>query len=406
MEDSERRPDVAALTALEVDDWSALLAVALPVVRGLPEPLVDPMVRRVAALPPGRLVSGRSRRDLARVLVREEVWELVLVALPDAAPRPWEDLPTGGGEDRGAGAGDEPSAADVGRLEQQLGHLREREERLAGRVAALRDDVDRLRRERDGAVVRADTAAAAEQAAREELAAARQAVEEAREAAAVVEDRVRREAARTRRRDDAEVAGLREDLRAVRRERDDLRQERDQLQRELAGQRRRVEQASGAGQPSSDVEAAGGRRGRPSRLPEGMTPGTRRAAEWLVAGGCELLVDGYNVTRSHRPDLALAEQRRWLEEAVSALARRRQVSPTIIWDSAHGHATTRRARGGATVRFTDEGVTADDELVLHVQLAVDPERPVVAVTDDAELRTRLAKHGVDLLDSTSFTWLL
>ena len=59
-----------------------------------------------------------------------------------------------------------------------------------------------------------------------------------------------------------------------------------------------------------------------------------------------------------------------------------------------------------TVRFTDQGVTADDELVLHVELAVEPDRPVVAVTDDGDLRTRLARHGVDLLDSTSFTWLL
>jgi hypothetical protein len=30
----------------------------------------------------------------------------------------------------------------------------------------------------------------------------------------------------------------------------------------------------------------------------------------------------------------------------------------------------------------------------------------VVVTDDVELRSRLAEHGVDLLDSTSFTWLL
>ena len=71
------RPTAAALAGLAVDDWSALLAVALPVVRDLPERLVDATVQRVVAVPPGRLASGRSREDLARVLARREVWDLV-----------------------------------------------------------------------------------------------------------------------------------------------------------------------------------------------------------------------------------------------------------------------------------------------------------------------------------------
>ncbi len=396
------RPTAAVLTDLAVDDWSALLAVALPVVRDLPERLVDPTVRRVAALPVGRLVAGRSRADLADVLAREEVWPLVEDALGADAPRPWAT--TGPADDR-------PDAGEVGRLQQQVDHLRAREEQLADKVAALRAEVDVLRRERDGAVARAEAAAAREAGAVADAEAARAAAERARSAVDEAEDRITREVARGRRRDDAEVAGLREDLRAVRRERDELQRalaaadaEADRLRRELAAAPSPDAGGRAAAAPVQDDRS--GRRGRPSRLPEGVAAGTRRAAEWLVADGRVLLVDGYNVSRTHRGELSFAEQRRWLEEAVATLAQRRHVDATIIWDSAHGTATTRRSRRGLTVRFTKAEDTADDEIVLHVELALEPTTPVVVVTDDVELRGRLARHGVDLLDSTSFTWLL
>lgn len=391
------RPTAAALAGLAVDDWSALLSVALPVVRDLPQRLMDATVQRVVAVPPGRLASGRSREDLARVLVRQEVWDLVAAALPDDAARPWlqDDPPVV----------DDSAQAAVRRLEQQVEHLTGRESRLRTKVAELRAEVDELRRERDGAVARAD---AAEGRAREAVVAAAAAQEEAdaaARAAAAADQRIEREVARTRRRDDAEVAGLEELLRGVRRERDELRQEaaaaRDEVER-----LRRAAATTPASAEAPVLDDRGGRRGRPSRLPEGIAAGTRRAAEWLVGDGRVLLVDGYNVSRTHRADLSFPEQRRWLEEAVAALAQRRHVDATIIWDSAHGTATTRRSRRGLTVRFTRSDATADDELVLHVQLALDPATPVVVVTDDGELRTRLAQHGVDLLDSTSFTWLL
>ena len=48
------------------------------------------------------------------------------------------------------------------------------------------------------------------------------------------------------------------------------------------------------------------------------------------------------------------------------------------------------------VTFEREGFEADDLIATIAK----------RLTDDVELRTRLAEHGVDLLDSTSFTWLL
>lgn len=393
----DQRPARSTLLALGVDDWAGVLATALPVVRSLPDRLVDATVRRLAALPPGRLMAGRSREDLVGVLLRPEVWELVLDAFPDGAGRPWD------AEDRGGTA---PDDGAVARLTQQVAHLRDREQRLSATVAELRADVDRLRRERDGAVVRA---ARAEEVAAADRAALDAARAEADAAAARADDADRRvadEVARQQRRDDAAVAQLRDDLRTARRTVEGLR-------RELADERAQAERlrtaaaaAAGPGTAPSavDDDHEGGRRGRPSILPDGIERGTRRAAEWLVAG-CVLLVDGYNVTRTHRADLSFEEQRRWLEDAVGALARRRHVDATIIWDSALGRATRRR-RSGVTVRFTAPDATADDELVLHVELALAPDDPVVVVTDDAELRQRLARHRVDLLDSTSFTWLL
>lgn len=392
------RPTVAALLALGTDAWAELLAAALPIVRRLPDDRTDPVTRRVAATPPGRLMAGRSRRDLATVLVRDEVWDLVEEALPGDAARPWE----AGAAEGGTAPGD-PHAGDLDRLRQQVEHLQGRERTLAEKVATLREEVEALRRERDGAVARAEAARAAQDRAEAELGDARAEAASARAAAEAADDRVAREVARLRRRDEGEAARLRAELREARREREEARHE-------LSLERDRptpvVATAAEPADPNTRRDDRGGRRGRPSRLPDGVTAGTRRAAEWLVGEGRVLLVDGYNVTRTHRSELPFPEQRRWLEAAVVALARRRHVEATIVWDSRHGAPTTRRNPAGVTVRFAPAEVTADDELVYLVEVMLDPDTPVVAVTDDVELRGRLAQHGVDLLDSQSFTWLL
>jgi hypothetical protein len=222
-----------------------------------------------------------------------------------------------------------------------------------------------------------------------------------------VEDRVTREVARARRRDDGEVASLREELRAVRRDRDELRREVSEANERIETLRAAARAPVSAEPDDWEPTPGGGRRGRPSTLPEGVVARTREAAEWLVADGRVLLVDGYNVTRTHRSQLGWSEQRHWLEQATVALAQRRNVHATIVWDSSRGTPATRRERAGRlTVRYTSADATADDELVLHVELALEPDTPVVVVTDDVELRGRLAQHGVDLLDSLSFTWLL
>ncbi len=133
-----------------------------------------------------------------------------------------------------------------------------------------------------------------------------------------------------------------------------------------------------------------------------MHPDTTEAVGLLLHAGRLVLVDGYNVTRSHRDDLDLEGQRRWLVNLVAGAAAARRIEPHVVFD---GHATdgpgsSRRERGVVVV-FTPQGVTADDDLVFEVE-AVDPARPVTVVTDDRELRERLAPYRVDLVSTGGF----
>jgi predicted RNA-binding protein with PIN domain len=56
------------------------------------------------------------------------------------------------------------------------------------------------------------------------------------------------------------------------------------------------------------------------------------------------------------------------------------------------------------VVFTDEGRTADDEIVARVN-AAPPERPVVVVTSDNELRERVTALGATVTRSPALLGL-
>ena len=108
-----------------------------------------------------------------------------------------------------------------------------------------------------------------------------------------------------------------------------------------------------------------------------------------------VIVDGYNVAKSAWPDESLAEQRSRLVDALAELharchtcvacrlRRRRQCESWI--------SSTRRAG-----TYSPAGVIADDEIMSVISgLAID--RPLVVVTDDAELRERARAAGANLL---------
>lgn len=397
-------PPAEALAALDSDRWARLVPLVRAALHDLDDDDVTPVVERVRAAPVSRLAGGRVRRELCDLLAQGgPAWVAlherleVLDPVPEGlgwlvghgeAPADAQRLParadrrTGGGADGG----------DGGR--QQLARARQR-------LRDTRADRDAWRRRAEGAEARLEASTRELAAVRSQLEAAqaeRDAVQE--QLAAAGEERTRA-VGRERRRRDAEIAALRDELSALRRAEQQRQTEkrrrieaREQVERAAA---REIDQARRSGTDGRLPQAVPG---RPSQLPHGVAPGTTQAAKALLHTGRLVLVDGYNVTKTHRGNLDLEAQRKWLVGLVATLAARRHIHPTIVFDGEHAGGT--RSPSGARdviVRFTDVGVTADDELVLGVE---GTDEPVVVVTDDRELTARVTASGADVVGTRAF----
>lgn len=387
-------PDAEALERLPADDWAWLLPHLRAALLAVPEERATPALVRLRTSPAGRLAGGRTRRDAARLLAAGgEVWRELRDRVADADGRPpgvdallSGETPRTDAERRAA----PPSGVDP----QELDRARERARQ------AIRER-DELRRRLDGAETRAgaaeERAAAAEErasAAETEAESLRRRLADADDERAAAVDRERRRAASERRAVDDELSRLRRELEEVRAE----------LQRRPAVPATPTVPAA----PTRRTRLVADRLvpGRPSTLPEGVRRGTREAVDALLHRGRLVLVDGYNVTRSQRDDLPLPDQRRWLVRSLANVVARTGIEPEVVFDSAvAGAAGRQESARGVRVRFTAEGLSADDELVFAVE-ALDRETPVVVVTDDRGLRERLRPYAVDLLDTTSFRWVL
>ena len=125
--------------------------------------------------------------------------------------------------------------------------------------------------------------------------------------------------------------------------------------------------------------------------------------DWVL-----VLVDGYNVTKHPQgfPDRGLEDQRTLLLDLCRRLARRFGAEVTVVFDGGTvGPISTRRLPlGPVEVVFTDAGRTADDEIVARTN-AAPPERPVVVVTSDNELRTRVTALGATITRSPALLGL-
>jgi predicted RNA-binding protein with PIN domain len=153
----------------------------------------------------------------------------------------------------------------------------------------------------------------------------------------------------------------------------------------------------GTGGPSGGAAGTG----RPGRRSPLSVPGGRGAddpetlAAWMGVDGVLVLVDGYNVTKHPAgfPDRGLEDQRTLLLDLCRRLARRFGAEVTVVFDGGTvGPIPTRLPLGPVEVVFTDAGRTADDEIVARTN-AAPPERPVVVVTSDNELRARVTALG-------------
>jgi len=306
---------------------------------------------------------------------------------------------------------------------------------------AVRSALAGAESELDSARERAEAEAAAARAAREELRAAREELRRVERERRALADRLdgleqelaqsaaalraaRDEAADERRRLSGRVAELQARLAESQRNQRALRRSAAQvdpavaeavgaLERDLAVLRR----VSGLG----DEGGSGGGTGRPAARKAGTgsgrrplaVPGGRGAddpetlAAWMGTDGVLVLVDGYNVTKHPQgfAERGLEDQRTLLLDLCRRLARRFGAGMTVVFDGGTvGPIPARLPLGPVEVVFTDPGRTADDEIVVRVN-AAPPERPVVVVTSDNELRSRVGALGATVARSPALLGL-
>lgn len=405
-------PSAAALCGCDADTWAWLLPEVRAALGALGDDRED--VRRLREAPTGRLAGGALREALCTLIAEDaQLWSALRARLVACDTRPAELVtlwaapsPTGKPARRRARAGG-PGRVTAGTAPapapQAAGGRAPTTDSSAARAARLSDQVRALREERDGLRRQLDGALARVRRLEDEVTSLRDARTQAEHQLAQLQSRLddaasarTRAVERERRRHDSQIERLHTDITSLRRT----------VEEHRAEQRRREQRAAAAAESASapsDEDAVGLIPGRPSRLPRGVAPGTRDAASLLLHPGRLVLVDGYNVTLTHRDGLDLEAQRRWLLQLLGNLAASRRIRPVVVFDGARSGSGRSVGPGrGVEVRFTPEGITADDELHLAVEAT---DEPVLVVTDDRELTERVRAAGADVLATAPFVWV-
>ncbi|GAA4548415.1 NYN domain-containing protein [Amycolatopsis samaneae] len=136
--------------------------------------------------------------------------------------------------------------------------------------------------------------------------------------------------------------------------------------------------------------ALGARGARPADMVRGARSGLGQGGRiqdvaaldrYLALPNVHLIVDGYNVTKTGYPELALADQRDRLIHQLSALAARTGAEVTVVFDGAGVLSVPAAVPRGVRVLFSERGVLADD--VIRSLVAAEPAgRPMVVATSD------------------------
>lgn len=138
----------------------------------------------------------------------------------------------------------------------------------------------------------------------------------------------------------------------------------------------------------------------PLALPGGVIASSAEAAEFLARSDAQFLIDGYNVAKLGWPNRPLERQRAALLDAVENLSRRFGTDCTVVFDGADvvgAHASRRRL---ARVMYSPDGIIADD-VIRDETRRLPTSRPVVVVTNDAEIVRDVRAEGANVVPSNA-----
>lgn len=292
-------PAATSLEQLPRLDWLLLLGYVRAALNGLEDDLVTPRMAQLRAIPSAKLASGRSRRDLCRLLAAGgPLWRETVERIADdeEAARRFAWLLKG----------DQPPASPSPLRPAPQPDRPKRDAQLRARARELLEQRDEARRRASGLEARLQVERerkAVLQVQLEHVTAERdELTRKLEEVAAEREHAIER----VTRQSEAQLAAAREELRTLRR----AEEERRQAHRQTTGRRAAVEDLA----ESHDADRAWRPQrvatpGRPSRLPRGMAPGSTDAAAALLTADRWVLVDGYNVTKQHRGHLLLEDRK-------------------------------------------------------------------------------------------------
>ncbi|MBK7624523.1 MAG: NYN domain-containing protein [Kineosporiaceae bacterium] len=129
-------------------------------------------------------------------------------------------------------------------------------------------------------------------------------------------------------------------------------------------------------------------------------------ADLLTVPQTHLVIDGYNVTKTGYPALALTEQRRRLLDGLAALAARTGVEITCCFDGSDAvPAGPPPPVRGVRVLFSVPPMNAD-ELIRRLVRSEPVGRPVVVVSTDGEVVSGVSRSGARAVASLALVRLL
>lgn len=144
----------------------------------------------------------------------------------------------------------------------------------------------------------------------------------------------------------------------------------------------------------------------PLAPPLGIVDDSTEFATYLLSIPNSLVfIDGYNVTKSAVPNLELENQRNWLEQKLTALSATSSGHFEVIFDGADVSVATRSDNSRVRIRFSPDGVEADDVIIDAVE-ATATNTVVVVVSSDKRVRDGASRSGANVLHTEQFTALL